>query len=231
MERVQTLVVTLGAALWLMTTGAQGVAQDLQTVVEGVQARYQQTHFFQARFRQTSVLASLGERLESAGRVYIRKPGMMRWEYEGPERQLLVSDGLSFWVYTPKLKQVIASRFGETFRSKTPLAFLAGNGDIRREFNVRFREKRPEAGNGAPALHRLSLIPKKPHPSLKELRLDVRKEDYLIVRSSLIDPYGNVTDIQFENIRVDEALPQDLFTFRIPPGVEVVHPPPTPGSR
>lgn len=231
LERIQKVVLTLWVLAATMAVGVPGEAQELRAVVDGVQARYQETHFFQARFRQTSLLVTLGEKQESRGRVFIRKPGMMRWEYDTPERQLLVSDGLNFWVYTPKQKQVIVSRFGEAFRSKTPLAFLAGNGNIRDEFEVRWRGAPPKAEDGFSKPYRLSLIPKGPHPSLKELVLEVRKEDYLIVGSSLIDQFGNVTDIRFEKIRVDEALPQKLFTFRIPPGVEVVEAPRLPGNR
>ena len=60
--------------------------------------------------------------------------------------------------------------------------------------------------------------------------MEVRREDFLIVRSALIDPFGNVTDIRFEEIRVDKIPPLELFTFRIPPGVEVVRPPRLPGN-
>ncbi len=238
MERLQRMVIVLGVGFfWMMASGqpvqpVQAQTPDLQAVVDGVQARYQETHFFRARFRQTTVLVSLGEKRESLGRVFIRKPGMMRWEYEAPDPQLLVSDGVNFWVYTPRQKQVIVSRFGETFRSKTPLSFLAGHGNLQKEFKISFREGSPDSAGAASAVHRLSLVPRAPHPSLRELRLEVRKEDYLIVRSALIDPFGNVTDIRFEEIRVDEALPQELFTFKIPPGIEIVRPPlPRPITR
>ena len=233
MERIQKLVVTLGAAAWLAAgpvASARAQSRALDAVVDGVQDRYQKTHFFQARFQQTSTLASLGEKQESRGRVFIRKPGMMRWVYESPEKQLLVSDGLNYWVYTPRQKQVIMTRFGDAFRSKTPLAFLAGNGKIRDEFNIRFAKKPPKAGDGLSAVHRLVLTPKAAHPGLKEILLEVRKEDFLIVRSALIDPFGNITDIRFEEIRVDKIPPLELFTFQIPPGVEVVRPPRLPGS-
>jgi outer membrane lipoprotein carrier protein len=219
----------LGAVL--LTVTVSGEAQDLKTIVDGVQARYQQTPHFQARFRQTSTLATLGEKQESKGKVFIRKPGMMRWEYHDPEKQVLVSDGVNFWVYTPRHNQVIVSRFGEAFRSKTPLAFLAGNGNIRDEFKVQFADNSPDSKKGDSDVFSLSLRPKAPHPSLRELKLDIRKRDYMIIRSSLIDPFGNVTDIRFAEIRVDETLPHNLFTFKIPPGVEIVHPPQTPANR
>lgn len=227
MEYIQKMVLALGGAAILLAAALSG-AQDLESVVDGVQARYQETHFFQARFQQTSVLATLGEKRESGGRVFVRKPGMMRWEYETPERQFLVSDGVNFWVYTPRQKQVIVSRFGEAFRSKTPLSFLAGTGSIRNEFEVRWRDGPPGGEGEDPAVYRLSLVPKAPHPGLKELRLDVRRDDFLIVRSALVDPFDNITDIRFQEIRVDVDLSLELFRFQIPRGVEVIEPPRAP---
>ncbi len=233
MECIQRLVL-VSVAIMILFAGigrtVRGETSDLASIVESVQSRYEKTHFFQARFRQDSFLASLDETRQSTGRVFIRKPGMMRWEYESPERQLLVSDGVSFWVYTPELKQVVVSRFGEAFRSKTPLAFLAGYGDIRSEFTVRLREPAKGDDTSNADVYRLSLVPKTTHSGLRELRLEVRKDDFLIVRSTIVDPFGNITDIRFEKIRVDQVPPMAIFTFTIPPGIEVVKPPGVPGS-
>lgn len=202
---------------------------DLETVVQEVQFRYENTHFFQARFRQHTFLASLDESRESSGKVFIRKPGMMRWEYEIPEKQLLVSDSVNFWIYTPEQNQVIISQFGKAFRSKTPLTFLAGNGNIISDFVVRFQERDKREPKDVNDVYRLSLTPRTLHPSLRELRLEIRKDDFLIVRSTLVDIYGNITDIFFEEIRVDLIPPRAIFTFAVPAGIEVVTLPRIPG--
>jgi len=31
----------------------------------------------------------------ASGRLYVRYPGMMRWEYEKPDRQVIITDGRS----------------------------------------------------------------------------------------------------------------------------------------
>ena len=209
-------------------TGASEILA-LKEVVKEVQFRYENTHFFQARFRQNTFLASLDESRKSFGKVFIRKPGMMRWEYEKPEKQLLVSDSANFWIYTPEQNQVIISQFGKAFRSKTPLTFLAGNGNIYSDFEVRFQKLNKRDSRNAKDVYQLCLTPKKPHPSLRELLLEVRKDDFLIVRSTLVDIYGNITDISFEEIRVDLMPPMAIFTFAVPAGVEVVTAPRIPG--
>ena len=83
------------------------VASDLTWVIQQVQGKYNQTKDFTANFQQSTNIGSLGRSQKAHGRVYLKKPGMMRWEYEKPEEQLIVSNGKLLWIYDPSLNQVI----------------------------------------------------------------------------------------------------------------------------
>ena len=37
--------------------------------------------------------------------MWLKKPGRMRWDYEKPEKKLMVSDGSTLWVYEPEDEQ------------------------------------------------------------------------------------------------------------------------------
>ncbi len=41
----------------------------------------------------------------------------------------------------------------------------------------------------------------------------------------LYDPYGNLTTVNLTDISVDKGVPDSLFVFNAPDGVEVVKPP------
>lgn len=223
------IVVAIGAVLGALVGASSGAALDLEEVIDRVQSRYEEIEFLQARFRQVSTLKTIGESQTSRGRVFIRKPGKMRWEYEAPEPQVLISDGENLWVYTPHLNQVMVSRVGEGIPVRAPVAFLAGQGRLRSEFEIGWSEN---SGLGAPSgmTYRLDLSPKIPHPSLKRLTLEVRAGDFNIVRSTVVDVFGNVTAVEFDEIVTDRPLPDDLFTFQIPRGVEVLRPPRLPAG-
>ena len=87
-----------------------------------------------AEFRQT-VTDARGRVLEEAeGTMSIARPGRFRWDYRVPE-QLIVSDGVTIWLYDVLLEQVTVRAAGEALAG-TPAMLLAGEGDLRGEFAI-----------------------------------------------------------------------------------------------
>ncbi len=83
------------------------------------------------RFAQT-VEAADGSRVRSEGRLWLRRPGMFRWEYEKPYAELFVSDGRTVWHYEPDLMQAERIRTLDP-ASTAALRILAGRmqpGDV-----------------------------------------------------------------------------------------------------
>ena len=64
--------------------------------------------------------------IETSGRVAFEKPNRMRWDYDPPDKQTIVGDGQSLWLYQPDMNQVIKAPLGEAFQASTPLTFLSG---------------------------------------------------------------------------------------------------------
>jgi outer membrane lipoprotein-sorting protein len=44
-------------------------------------------------------------------------------------------------------------------------------------------------------------------------------------RLTLVDAYENTTILEFSDLRENPRLPDSLFTFRPPPGTDVIRPP------
>ena len=76
----------------------------------------------------------LNKKLTERGQLIVKKPGKMRWEYLAPERKLFVSDGVKFYSYLPDDKQVIMSAVPTDDNAATPALFLAGKGNLTRDF-------------------------------------------------------------------------------------------------
>lgn len=205
-------------AFSLFSSGADALSLD--EVVNRVQARYEKTGDFSANFQQTSTLASLKKEQSAAGKVYIQKPGKMRWEYQSPEKQLIVSDGETVWVYNPGLGQVIENPLSNAYDSKTPALFLAGVGNLKKDFDIRFspRQTDPQKGN-----YLLELMPKDPQLYLSKLEILINRDDYAVERSTAYDPQGNVITLQFSNIQTNVGLSTSIFQFKAPKGVERIH--------
>ncbi len=185
-------------------------------VVDGLQARYDETHGFQADFSQEIMVVALKTTDISTGRVYFWKPGKMRWEFSNPS-QLIVGDGRHVWFYQPTENQVIKTPFDRAFDSNAPASFLAGIGRLDEEFVV-FLERETDA------FYMLRLLPKEVRGSAGSLELKVAKSTYDIVEAKVTDALGNITKLQFSNITRQSREDERLFTFELPPGVDLLEP-------
>ncbi len=204
------------AVLLLCTATAHA---DVRTdAVTRLQQRYDKTDTLQADFAQTVESATLAGTLESKGTVAFAKPNRMRWDYTSPEPQLIVGDGENLWIYQPDLKQVIKAPLKDAFQSTTPVTFLAGLGQVERDFDVSLEKDESERWV-------LKLVPKQKGQGIGDMILGVRKSDASVAEARITDPAGTTTSIRFSNEKLNAPVAEDRFHFTPPPGVDVVKPP------
>ncbi len=193
-----------------------------EDVAERVQRFYQDTDDFQAAFLQTFTDVAAGEAKRSRGRVYFKKPGMMRWDYyradDATRRdRVMVSDGNIFWVYEMEFQQVFKQCLAES-NLPAALRFLMGEGNLLEEFDVEF------ADGSTAEEPRLRLTPKEASSEYRELRFVLDPESFQVTRSILYDPYGNTNEIAFVNTRLNRNLPESGFQFEPPEGARLLNP-------
>ena len=189
-----------------------------QSILVEVQKRYEGTNDLEATFLQEYVGKVMKQHLKQEGKVYFKKKGMMRWDYRVPD-QKFISDGSTLWFYQADENQVFVSDVSQVIKEKTPLAFLAGEGDLSRDFKLlNFNDSiSQKEGNFV-----LELAPKDPDAVLSKLALTVDQKTYTIVQADVFDGLGNVTRTRFVDIKTNVGLPDSFFHFTIPPGVEVL---------
>jgi outer membrane lipoprotein carrier protein len=152
----------------------------------------------------------------------------MRWDYTKPERQTIIADGDTLWIYIPADRQVIRERVQETLGSRTPALFLAGEGRLTELFTV---VGPPSQVPGEDGLLQLELRPKEGLSQYAGVQLGIDPTSFLVVRVTLRDMLGNLTTMRFSEIDTRSAIDPALFQFQVPPGVEVVTPPILPVPR
>jgi len=189
-----------------------------QEVLREIQSQYEKTSDSEANFLQEYIGKVMKGGPKGEGKVYFKKKGMMRWDYKVPN-QKIISNGQSFWFYLPDDNQVMVSDVSKDFLERTPLAFLAGEGDLARDFKLlNFNESvSPKEDH-----YVVELAPKEPQAGLSKLSLTVDKKTYHVLQADVIDAMGNVTRTRFLDIKTNLNLPDSFFHFTIPPGAEVL---------
>ena len=187
-------------------------------VLAEIQKRYETTTDFEAQFVQEYVGKVMQRPQKGEGQVYFKKKGMMRWDYQTPN-QKLISNGQTLWYYQPEENQVFVSQLSRIIKERTPLAFLAGEGNLSQEFNlIQWNEDASQKeGN-----YVVELAPKEPNPTLAKLILTVDPKTFTVTQADVIDELGNVTRTRFMNIKINVSRPDSFFNFTIPPGTDVL---------
>lgn len=212
-------LVVLAAPLGALAATARAEA-PVAALLRCVQTRYGALRDLTAAFAQESRVASLGRTRTRAGRLFFQAPGRMRWEYDGPDPQLIVADGKQLWFHRPERRQVVVQPMDAAFTRQTPLLFLFGRGDFAAEFTWEERELAPGAGG----MVSIALRPRVEAPDLSRLVLEVVAGECRLAGTIVEDAFGNVTHLGFSGERVNTGLAAGLFDFVPPRGAEVVRP-------
>jgi outer membrane lipoprotein carrier protein len=189
---------------------------ELDQLINALQAKYNKLSSLAADF--TQIYTAPGERTRrESGRVLLKKPGRMRWDYTSPEAKLFVSDGKWVYEYIPAEGYATRSSVKESGDLRAPFAFLLGRGNLRRDFKrIEFAGEAPaKAGNKV-----LRMVPKRAQ-DFKELVIEVEPGSLQLSRLSLIESGGARSDFLFSNIRENAPAGAEQFIFKAPAGVEV----------
>jgi outer membrane lipoprotein carrier protein len=205
-----------------------GLTLGRDELVARVQSRYDRTTHLHARFQQETHLHGFDQRQTGAGQVWILKPGMMRWDYTTPERQTIIANGDTLWIYVPEDRQAIRAHVNQSLGTRTPALFLAGQARLTELFTVVEASTQDPSEGG---LLQLELTPKVGALPYTQVQLGIDPVSYLVRLVRLVDPLGNRTTMWFSDIDTEGAVEPALFQFQVPPGVDVISPPVFPGPR
>jgi outer membrane lipoprotein carrier protein len=203
----------------LVIAPAAGIGQSRPAAREtarSVQQKYDRVKDFSADFTHTYEGGVLKKTTTERGTVQIKKPGKMRWEYTTPEKKTFVSDGHTIYSYIPADKQVMLSQMPSDDEATTAVLFLAGKGDLTRDFTVSYVDAAPE-GTWA-----LRLDPKQKQRDYDWLVLGVDAKTLQIRSLTAADQQGGRSTFQFSNYRENTGLADSVFAFKIPRGADVI---------
>jgi outer membrane lipoprotein carrier protein len=191
-------------------------------LAQALQRKYDTIKDFSADFVHVYQGGVLRKQLTERGHVFVKKPGKMRWEYLAPDDKLFVSDGVKIYSYIPQDNQVIVSTVPRDDQASTPTLFLAGKGNLTRDFTPSAGEVPPGMPAGTQAI---KLVPRSPQQEYDWLLLAVDTRTLQIRGLVTVDAQGGTSTFSFTNLKENVGLPDKLFAFKMPRGVDIVSAP------
>ncbi len=192
----------------------------VEVALARLQARVDAVTDLSADFHQTAVKTDSGLSIERRGRLYLKKPGLMRFDYREPDPMFYVSDGQVLVQYLPadQLAYKLAVR-GSSLAG--PLRFLVGGGKVADEFEV--KELRDQGDRAE-----LVVVPREKGAAYARLTLGMRKTPFELDRLEIVETTGNVNRLEL-TAQSTAPIARDAFDVKIPDGVRV-HDLSNPGS-
>lgn len=206
-------------ALVLVASVVPGVlaqaTPSAEDVAAALQRKYDTIRDFSANFVHTHEGGVLKRKREERGTLYVKKPGKMRWDYNKPDEKVFVSDGVRLIQYFAEENRAVVSPAPES--DQAAVLFLAGRGNLNRDFNVTF------AKSGSPSVWALRLEPKTPQPDYDWLEITAARDTYQIQSLTVGEKQGSRSTFVFSNFKENPGLSDKTFAFSIPRGAEVTN--------
>lgn len=197
------------------TSAANPSGLSLDEVLKRLESRYSAPGF-SARFFQTSTLKAMDITETASGTMLVKRPGMMYWVYEKPDKQVIVTDGKNLWIYRPADNQVTVGSSPSFFGDGKGASFLSNIQSLRKTFHVTLEKM------NASQEYVLKLVPMDKSYDLSSVLLVVSGDTSDIVEVVTYNSYEDETRIELSNIQMEQNLDDSQFKFEIPQGAEVV---------
>jgi outer membrane lipoprotein carrier protein len=201
------LAVALASSTAAQTPSADQLARQTQ-------ARYDQIKDFTADFTMTYQGPLLRQKTIERGTVKLKKPNRMWWKYTAPDKKEYVADGVRFYTYLAQDKIGMQTDLTKVSNSSTFLLFLAGKGDLSRDFTPALAPAQPEGE------WRLVLTPKTKQEDYRTLTLIVDRRS-LDLRGLVQQSDEGTHTFAFTDFRSNTGLKDSDFLFTFPKGTEI----------
>lgn len=192
---------------------SQESIEDLLDNMQKAQSKIEtlKSNFFQ---KKTSKLFKTPQEL--SGIIYFKKPDFIRWEYTNPENYIIFIEKDKFRIYYPTLKKVKEGKVvrlrGKIFSvlfAQEPLEKLKSY------FTIELRKRKMEdILILSPQVYKLKKY-------WKSWTLAINRSNFLPFSIEILEKDGDLTYIEFEDIKVNLELKDELFKLKLPKDVIV----------
>jgi outer membrane lipoprotein carrier protein len=183
-----------------------------------VQAFYDGTNDLEAKFKQTYWNPTYNEAKKTSGKLKLKKPGKMVWDYSDGQDADYYSNGSDLWMVEHDTRQVIKTTVGANSEVDAALQFLFGGKALTRDFETRYAKPDRIERYGDADHYVLELKPKAANKHYKGLVLMIhattgRVDSFVVYNTDESSNY-----FQLKSIKTNVGLSDKLFDFELPSG-------------
>jgi outer membrane lipoprotein carrier protein len=195
-------------------------AQDAQAIIGRAARVYRSLSSLRADFVQV-IDNPMIDSAESRGTLVQAGPAKLAMRFSEPSGEAIVIDGKHVWVYTPSTVP------GQVIRLRVPSGGPVYGYNLLAWFLDRPAERyRPSylrtERSGGRTTDVIQLIPAVPDLPFTKAVIWLDRDDALPRRLEIHEQSGATRTLNLSRIRVNQALPNQTFTFKVPSGVRVV---------
>jgi outer membrane lipoprotein carrier protein len=161
---------------------------------------------FETDFNQTSTLAALDITESASGKAFFSHPGKMRWKYIEPEHHEIITNGKLLWIFRPEENQVMQGDASQFFKAGAGGAFLSDISLIRKNYIITLKAVTAD-------YIEIDLVPKQKNNDMSLIVIQISREDNEIKKVVIHNPYDDITQFEFRNIRFLKINPV-VFEFQ-----------------
>lgn len=196
---------------------------DPSHILVMVQAFYDGTADLEAKFKQTYWNPTYSEARKTGGKLKLKKPGKMIWDYKDGQDADVYANGDTLWMVEHDTRQVIKTTVAGNSEVNAALKFLFGGERLTREFEVRYAEADRIKRYGDADHYVLELRPKQSNKHYKGLVLMVHATTGRVDSFVVYNTDGSSNYFQLDRIKTNVGLGDAPFNFKLPSGyVETV---------
>ena len=198
----------LFCSIGLIHTNIAYASSALPPLLEQVQKEYQKSAGIEAEFDRLTLIRSTKSKENSQGKIWIKHPDKLRWETISPDQNILVSDGKTFWFYTPPFEkgergQVIIKKSSQ-IQTQFLNALLSGT----------FEQSKSKISIETKSSNVFLLKPQaNTAGDVKTAEVTINVATKKIEKVVLIHDSGNETSIQLKAIKLLPKIDDSLFHF------------------
>jgi len=184
---------------------------ELTIIKNNIKAKNTEIQTLICPFVQTKKMAVLKENTVTKGIMYFAKPNRFRWEYIGENPFIFVQNGGKYFTKANGKVTEIKDNSARLFQEISRLVISSINGEIlenNKRFKIEFQE------NNSMVVVNLTPTQKAMQNFMSKIKLYFNKATYLVSKIEIYESGNDVTIIQFENVKVNQTINDDIFILK-----------------